>query len=182
MKLITAIIKPFKLDEVRQALTDGLAAPDTHSVSFTVTPVNDAPTLNAIGNVTVAGNAGTQEAPAATVSLSGIGSGACIMPSNKNSDWRTKSNRGTQRARCCVLDRLIVMISKKKRRHQNPPASVLSLETSSATEATLMPAFRPGGSMVETTFKRGVISMPKSAGVFSSIGFFLAFIMFGKDA
>ena len=54
-------------------VNDGHAVSNTFSRTFTVTvtPVNDAPTLNAIGNVTVAENGGAQ-----SVSLSGIGTGA----------------------------------------------------------------------------------------------------------
>ncbi len=52
---------------------DGGAANNTASVSFTVvvTPVDDPPTLDAIGNLTISENAGTQ-----TVNLTGINSGA----------------------------------------------------------------------------------------------------------
>ena len=65
---------------------------------------------------------------------------------------------------------------------QNTPASVFSLSSSSATEATFTPACRFGGSRVSTISSRGVVSTPKSAAVFVSIGFFFAFMMFGSEA
>lgn len=54
-------------------VNDGQAANNTVSQSFTVnvSPVNDAPTLNVLGNLNVAENSAQQ-----TVNLSGIGSGA----------------------------------------------------------------------------------------------------------
>ena len=51
-------------------------------------------------------------------------------------------------------------ICKKKNRHQITPASSLSFEISSSTEATLMPALRVSGSVVLITVKRGVTSTP----------------------
>ncbi len=62
------------------------------------------------------------------------------------------------------------------------PASFFSLSTSSATLLTLMPALRPPGSSVFKTFSRGFMSALKSAAVFSSSGFFLAFMMLGSEA
>jgi hypothetical protein len=62
------------------------------------------------------------------------------------------------------------------------PASFLSLSTSSATSLTLTPALRPPGSSVFSTFSRGFTSAPKSAGLLSSSGFFLAFMMLGSEA
>ena len=46
----------------------------------------------------------------------------------------------------------------------------------------LAAALAAGGSTVFSTVRRGVTSTPKSAGVFSSIGFFLAFMMLGRLA
>jgi thiamine pyrophosphate-dependent acetolactate synthase large subunit-like protein len=73
-------------------------------------------------------------------------------------------------------------ISKEQRRHYSTPASFLSLAMSSATSATFTPAFRLAGSEVLITLSRGETSTPKSAGDFSSIGFFFAFIMLGREA
>ena len=70
-----------------------------------------------------------------------------------------------QRLRCRqrlgggVLEGLIVVFGNQQRRHQITPAS-LSLPTSSATDPTLAPAWRPGGSLVFTTLRRGATSTP----------------------
>src|SRR5690606_32397831 len=72
-------------------------------------------------------------------------------------------------------------LGKKKCRHQRPPASFLSFSTSSATLPTLTPALRVGGSEVFRTLRRGVMSTPKSSGVFTSSGFFFAFMILGSD-
>ncbi len=45
-----------------------------------------------------------------------------------------------------------------------------------------MPLLRRAGSMVFSTSSRGVISTPQASDVFSSIGFFFAFMIFGKLA
>ncbi len=73
-------------------------------------------------------------------------------------------------------------LGKEQDRHQITPASSLSLATSSAAEATLAPALRTGGAAVFKILRRGAISTPSSAGVFSSITFFLAFMMLGSEA
>src|SRR5512143_2463852 len=92
---------------------------------------------------------------------------------------------------CCRTDDLagrflqgfIVVFGDDERGHgQITPASFFSLSSNSATVFTLMPAWRLGGSLTLRTFSLGVVSTPKSAGDFSSIGFFLAFMMFGRDA
>src|SRR3954468_16326296 len=62
------------------------------------------------------------------------------------------------------------------------PASFFKRSISSAGEATRTPARRPGGSATLTTDNRGVTSTPRSAGVFSSIGFFFAIMMLGSEA
>ena len=51
-------------------------------------------------------------------------------------------------------------IGENKSRHQITPASFLSFDTSSSTEATLVPPLRPGGSLVFRTFSRGEGSTP----------------------
>jgi len=61
----------FGTDSFTFRVNDGLTNSAPATVSITVGAVNDAPTLNAIGNLTLASNAGPQ-----TVSLSGITSGA----------------------------------------------------------------------------------------------------------
>ena len=53
-----------------------------------------------------------------------------------------------------------IHIGQKENSHQITPASSLSFAISSSTEATLTPAFRPAGSEVFTTVRRGVTSTP----------------------
>ena len=68
-----------------------------------------------------------------------------------------------------------------KNSHYKTPAS-FRFDTSSSTLPTMMPALRPCGSRVDTISNRGLTSTPRSAGVFSSSGFFLAFMMLGSEA
>ena len=65
---------------------------------------------------------------------------------------------------------------------QSTPASFFSLSTSSATVLTLTPALRLGrlGGLQHFEPRRDVDA--ESAGVFSSIGFFFAFMMLGSEA
>src|SRR6266446_108945 len=80
------------------------------------------------------------------------------------------------------LQRRIVVLRDDQRSHQITRASVLSLSTSSATEPTLRPPSRFGGSSTLSTTRRGVISMPSASGVVIAIGFFFALMMLGKEA
>ena len=65
---------------------------------------------------------------------------------------------------------------------QSTLASFLSFSTSSAASFTLMPALRGGGADIFSTVSLGVASTPRAAGVSSSIGLFLAFMIPGSDA
>ena len=56
------------------------------------------------------------------------------------------------------------------------------LSTSSATEPTLIPAERFGGSTTFSVVSRGVTSTPRSSGFSVSTGFFFAFMMLGSEA
>src|SRR5258708_6096045 len=80
-----------------------------------------------------------------------------------------------------ILQGAIVMFGDDQAGHDSTP-SALSLSSSSDTLATFTPPPRLGGSDTFSTLKRGVTSTPKSAGDFSSIGFFLAFMMLGREA
>src|SRR2546423_480214 len=95
---------------------------------------------------------------------------------------------GTGNGACCrhglvggALQGDIVVFGDDKAGHQIAP-SALSLSSSSLTFATLMPPPRLEGSDTFSTLKRGVMSTPSSAAVFSAMGFFLAFMMLGKEA
>ena len=103
-----------------------------------------------------------------------------VVTRHENMKFATQRKGGRQRLGCRAPQRRIRMVGKKQNGHYKIPASVLSLPTSSATLPTLIPAFRVGGSAVLRTFKRGVMSTPKSSGVFTSNGFFFAFMILGS--
>ena len=82
-----------------------------------------------------------------------------------------------------LLDGGAVVIEEHQHRHgQITFASVRSFATSSATEATFLPAWRFGGSTTCSTVSRGAGSTPSSAGVSVAIGFLRAFMMLGRLA
>src|SRR5262249_37406990 len=81
-----------------------------------------------------------------------------------------------------VLEVACFVFGNQQRSHQRTPASVFSLETSSATSFTLTPALRPAGSVVLRISRCGVRSTPVSDAFFSAIGFFFAFMMLGNEA
>src|SRR5215471_9259934 len=80
------------------------------------------------------------------------------------------------------LERAVVVLGDDEGSHQITRASVLSLSTSSATEPTLWPPWRFGGSSTLSTTRRGVTSTPSASGVVITIGFFFARMMFGNEA
>ena len=61
-------------------------------------------------------------------------------------------------------------------------ASPRSLATSSFTSATLPPPLRLAGSVTLSVVSRGATSTPSVAGLVTSSGFFLAFMMLGSVA
>src|SRR5665647_3952072 len=93
-----------------------------------------------------------------------------------------KRGGGGQRLVGGILQQGVVVFGNQQRGHQITPASFLSFETSSATSLTLTPALRPPGSVVLMISRCGVRSTPYSSAVLSAIGFFLAFMMFGRLA
>lgn len=62
------------------------------------------------------------------------------------------------------------------------PASFFSLSIRSSTEFTSLPPSRFGGSVTSKTSRRGSTLTPRSKMGIVSIGFFLAFMMFGRLA
>ncbi len=111
--------------------------------------------------------------------------GGCAhpLPGNQNLDGLADLSGGGQRPRGEVAQLPAHDFRDNKNRHgQITPASSWSFDTSSATLFTFTPALRPPGSAVFKTLSRGATSTPKSAGVFSSIGFFFAFMMLGSEA
>src|SRR5258708_27199088 len=90
--------------------------------------------------------------------------------------------RGGDRVEGGGLGRFIVVFGDDEDAHQITLASVLSLVTNSSTEPTLTPPWRFTGSSTLSVTRRGVTSTPRSSGLITSIGFFLAFMMLGSDA
>src|SRR5579872_1999941 len=75
-----------------------------------------------------------------------------------------------------------IMLGNDEKGHQITRASVMSLSTSSLTEATFLPPWRLAGSSTLRVMRRGAASTPSASGVITSIGFFLAFMILGSEA
>ena len=113
----------------------------------------------------------------------GFGGRAAVRSGDQHMDVAAQPGRGAQRGQCRALQGGVVMFGDDEDGScQITRASFLSLSTSSATEPTLMPAWRLGGSATLSVFRRGVTSTPRSAGLRVSSGFFLAFMMLGSEA
>src|SRR5690606_23525768 len=80
------------------------------------------------------------------------------------------------------VEAAVVVLCNYENAHQITFASFLSLSTSSATSATLIPALRSAGGSTLSNLVRGATSTPRSAGVVVSMGFFLAFMILGREA
>src|SRR6185312_9900779 len=107
--------------------------------------------------------------------------GGTILTRHQHMHWRRNRHRRRHRPGGGFAQHLVVMLGDDKRAHFSAPAST-SLSTNSATLLTLMPAVRGLGSLTFSTLQRGVTSTPSSAGVFSAMGFFFAFMMLGSEA
>ena len=68
--------------------------------------------------------------------------------------------RGRQRTGRHIVEMPVLLFGEEQGSHQSIPTSDLSLPTSSATDATLMPPLRLAGSTVFRTVRRGVTSTP----------------------
>src|SRR5205085_11625677 len=101
---------------------------------------------------------------------------------NEHVDFAELGSR-RNRATRGLLDLAVLVVEQDEGGHQGITlASVRSFWTSSATEPTFTPAWRRGGSLTLTVFRRGAGSTPRSAGLTFSIGFLRAFMMFGRLA
>src|SRR5690554_365670 len=76
----------------------------------------------------------------------------------------------------------LVMFGQDQDAHATTFASFLSLSTSSSTEPTLTPPWRSAGGSTLSSLTFEATSTPRSAGVLTSSGFFLAFMMSGSLA
>ncbi|MNC60467.1 hypothetical protein D3C75_1103480 [compost metagenome] len=76
----------------------------------------------------------------------------------------------------------VVVFGNDENGHQITFASFFSFSTSSATEPTLMPALRAAGASTLRIFTVDAVDTPSASGVTVSSGFFLAFMMLGREA
>src|SRR5258706_16450705 len=128
------------------------------------------------------GSIGEQHLGGALQARCGLGGRRGSRPGYENVHIAAECGGDGHRLGCDGIELGVGMLGYHQNGHQSPPASVLSFCTSSATLPTLTPDWRVGGSAVRSTFTRGAISTPMSAGFFTSSGFFFAFIMFGSEA
>ncbi len=90
-----------------------------------------------------------------------LGGRADVLAGDEHVDGLPKLERGGERARRRVVQLAARDLRQEKGRHrQITPTSSCSLATSSATDLTLTPALRPGGSVVFNTLRRGDTSTP----------------------
>ncbi|MOA31708.1 hypothetical protein D3C78_1528810 [compost metagenome] len=76
----------------------------------------------------------------------------------------------------------VVVFGNDENGHQITFASFFSFSTSSATDLTLIPALRAAGASTLRVFSVEAVDTPSASGVSRSSGFFLAFMMLGKEA
>src|SRR5690606_34208159 len=98
-------------------------------------------------------------------------------PRDENVDIPAERCGGRHRFCDGVGKRLVIVVGDDENGHYRTPASFFSLSTSVATSGTLTPAVRFGGSVTLRTLMRAAMSTPKSSGVWTSSGFFYAFMM-----
>ncbi|KWV88048.1 hypothetical protein PFLmoz3_02433 [Pseudomonas fluorescens] len=109
--------------------------------------------------------------------------GASALTSNQHVDVPTDfsgSGHGVQGGRGQHL--VIVFGDYEDSHDQITFASFFSFSTSSATDLTLIPALRAAGASTLTVLLVEAVETPNASGVNVSKGFFLAFMMFGRDA
>jgi hypothetical protein len=112
----------------------------------------------------------------------GLGGGGDAFAGDQHVDLAEALHGGQRLGGGVEREIRAVELRDQKNGHQITPASSFSFATSSSTLATRTPALRAGGSTTDSTVSRGATSTPKSAAVFMSIGFFLAFMMLGSEA
>ena len=90
----------------------------------------------------------------------GFGRGANAFTGDKDMHRRAQRGGGGDGLGGRIVEHGAVDFGENQGRHQITPTSFLSLETSSATEATFAPPVRAGGSVVFSTVRRGAGSTP----------------------
>src|SRR5450830_201929 len=104
---------------------------------------------------------------------------ACNQHVNVATDLRGGSH-GVQGGRS--HDLVVVFGDYQDSHDQITFASFFSFSTSSAIDLTLIPALRAAGASTFRVLLVEAVETPKASGVSTSSGFFLAFMMFGRDA
>ena len=111
----------------------------------------------------------------------GLGRAGGAGAGNQHMDVAAALQRRRHGVQGRALDGVVVVFGYDECGHgQITFASFLSLATSVATSGTLTPAPRLGGSTTFSVLMRGVTSTPRPAGLSTSSGFFLAFMMLGS--
>src|SRR6202011_4594893 len=112
----------------------------------------------------------------------GLGDRAAVLSGHQNVDvFAGDLPRGGYGVEGRRLERVVVVLGDDESGHQITRASVLSLSTSSATEPTLRPPSRFGGSSTLSTVRRGVASTPSVSGVVVTLGVLFARLLLGRD-
>ncbi|MDT4857736.1 hypothetical protein FQZ97_921700 [compost metagenome] len=132
--------------------------------------------------VRVGGMVGDQDLGYPRNTGGGLGNGTNALPRHEDDHLATDqpgSGHGVEGGggQCGVS-----VFSNNQDSHQITFASFFSLSTSSATDLTLIPAWRAAGASTFRVFTVEAVETPRASGVTTSSGFFLAFMMFGSDA
>ena len=114
---------------------------------------------------------------------SGFNHGASALPCYQDVDVATDFSGGGHGVEGGRGQHLVIVFGDYEDSHdQITFASFFSFSTSSATDLTLIPALRAAGASTLTVLLVEAVETPKASGVSVSRGFFLAFMMFGRDA
>lgn len=113
----------------------------------------------------------------------GFSHGTHILASDQHVDITTDFRSGSHGVQGGRGQHLVIVFGDYEDSHdQITFASFFSFSTSSATDLTLIPALRAAGASTLTVLLVEAVETPKASGVSTSSGFFLAFMMFGRDA
>ncbi|MNC22428.1 hypothetical protein D3C75_704300 [compost metagenome] len=112
----------------------------------------------------------------------GFGNGGARATCDQHVDVATDLLSGGHGVQGRSTQRCVVVLSDNQDSHQITFASFFSFSTSSATDLTLMPALRAAGASTLRVFTVEAVDTPSASGVTTSSGFFLAFMMLGREA
>ncbi|CRM62183.1 hypothetical protein [Pseudomonas sp. 25 R 14] len=113
----------------------------------------------------------------------GFSHGASALTGDQYVDVATDFGGGSNGVQGGRGQHLVIVFGDYEDSHdQITFASFFSFSTSSATDLTLIPALRAAGASTLTVLLVEAVETPKASGVSTSRGFFLAFMMFGRDA